>query len=189
MTDGLTVYRLPRSHYHCTLAGFDWAGVKPPGLKQAIDNFLAAAGTETAAPHLLLVGTPGIGKTHLGIAVYRALTVVHGTELVTWLNVPQFCEKAKRAFNDPTEDPWEDLEAAKRGVVLDDLFGKELSEYEMRQIVPRILDTAYQNGAAVLCTMNVLEDVEARLEPHEQSRLLAQHVIVKMEAKDHRRVK
>lgn len=185
---GLTVFRLPRSHWHCTLWNFDWESVRPPRLQEHALALLHAV-QDGKAPHLILTGGPGIGKTHIGIGVYRAGSVAWGTELVTWLNVPAFCERVKRSYDKSVMDPWYDVESAKRLVVLDDLFGKDLSNHERDQILVRLLDTAYQNGAAVLVSMNPdVKEVSARLNPHEISRLLAASTIIPMQAdKDRRR--
>jgi len=148
-TEGVIVFRLPRSHWHCTLWNFTWETVRPARLQEHVLAFLHGV-QDGKAPHLILTGHPGIGKTHLGIGAYRAGSVTWGTELVTWLNVPAFCERVKRAYDQSVMDPWYDVEAAKRLVVLDDLFGKALTAHERDQILVRLLDTCYQNGAALL---------------------------------------
>lgn len=186
--DGLTVFRLPRSHWHCTLSGFQWAGVKPASLQSHVTTFLL--GLERGeAPHLLLQGAPGIGKTHLSVASYRWAAARLGTAVVTWLNVPAFCEVVKAGYGNEGVDPWPDVEGATRLVVLDDLFGRVLSQHEASQIVYRLIDTAYRNGAAVLATMNQeVDELRALLPGHEISRLLADAIILGMSSsKDWRR--
>lgn len=185
---GLTVFRIPKSHWHCTLWNFQWATVRPASLQEHVLALLHAV-QAGQPPHLILTGQPGIGKTHLGVGMYRAGVVAWGTELVTWLNVPAFCERVKRTYDQSVVDPWYDVESAKRLVVLDDLFGKELTQYETNQILVRILDTVYQNGAALLVSMN--PDIKAaseRIMAHEMSRLLAESTVIPMQAdKDRRR--
>jgi len=190
---GLTVYRLPRSHWHCHLWNFEWQHIiRPSKLEEYVMAFLHGI-QDGKSSHMLLTGDPGSGKTHIGIGVYRVAAAVWGTELCTWLNVPAFCERVKRSYDPLVVDPWYDVEAAKRLVVLDDLFGKDLSPHEMNQILVRLLDTAYQNNAALLVTMNqsaepTSRDLPSRLNPHEISRLLASAVVLPMIAdKDWRR--
>jgi DNA replication protein DnaC len=66
------------------------------------------------------------------------------------------------------------VEGARRLVVLDDLLGRDLSAHEASQIVYRLIDTVYTNGAACLITMNQdPRELTARFPPHELSRLLA----------------
>lgn len=187
VTDSLTVFRLPRSHWHCTLEGFQWADVRPASLRPRLEGFLQTV-EDSSASHVLLTGATGIGKTHLGVAAYRRASAILGTGVVTWLNVPKFCDLVKHSYGSDA-DPWEDVEEARRLVVLDDLFGRELSAYEKDQIVTRLLDTAYLNGAAVLITMNPShEELKARLPPHECSRILAHCTIIPMRADGDRRI-
>ena len=109
--------------------------------------------------------------------------------MVTWLNVPAFCERVKRAYDASVLDPWYDVESAKRLVVLDDMFGKELTPHETNQILVRLLDTCYQNNAAMLVTMNpTMKEVYAKLNPHEISRLVAGSTIIPMGADKDRRI-
>lgn len=182
-----TVFRLPRSHWHCTFANFQWEQTKPASLRGAIADFVAAL-SRGEAPHLLLTGAPGIGKSHLGVALYRAGVALYGTGLTYWCNVPALCEKVKRAYG-KEEDFWPEIEEARRLIVLDDLFGRELTQHEVNAVVYRMIDTAYTNGAAVVVTMNQShEELQARLHAHEVSRLLANHTILPLVAsKDWRR--
>lgn len=187
LPESWTILRLPRSHWHAQLNNFEWASVTPRALKVEIEKFVAA--TESGlAPHLVLTGAPGIGKSHLGAGCYRTLSVTFGTELVTWLNVPHFCELVKRSYSDGT-DPWADVEGARRLIVLDDLFGRALSPHEADQIVYRLIDTAYRGGSAIIANMNQdVSELPSRLAGHEVSRLLASATIIPMAAgKDWRR--
>lgn len=184
---GWTVFRLPRSHWHCHLWNFDWASVTPKKLQEVVRSFVEAVDAGNA-PHLLMTGTPGIGKSHIGVGIYRALSTTLGTQRTTWINVPSFCEQVKRSYGQEV-DPWQDIEDARSLVVLDDLFARELSAHEKDQIITRLLDTAYQNNAAVVCTMNpAYEELAHRLPAHEISRLLANSQIIPMTStKDFRR--
>lgn len=185
--EGWSVYRLPRSHWHCGLQEFRWGEVKPKALQPNIVQFLQQV-VDGQSPHLLLTGAPGIGKSHIGVGVYRALAAKLGTQVVTWLNVPAFCEEVKRHYG-ADFDPWDDYNEAIRLVVLDDLFGKELTAHEKDQIVTRLVDTAYRNNAAVLMTMNQdVDELARRLPAHEISRVLADCTVIPMSAmKDQRR--
>jgi DNA replication protein DnaC len=136
------------------------------------------------SPHLLLTGGPGIGKTHLVVALYRQLSTVFGTELVAYANVPVFCEEAKAMYGRrQVANPWEGIESARRAVMLDDLFGRELSQHESAQIIYRLIDTIYRNGAALIANMNQdVDELKRRLPPHEISRLLAGCTIINVRA-------
>lgn len=186
--DGWSIFRLPRSHWHAQLSNFDWTTVSPKSLKEQVEAFVAAV-EAGRAPHLILTGLPGIGKSHIGVGCYRSIAAKFGTELITWLNVPKFCEAVKRSY-DGDADPWTDIESAKRLVVMDDLFGRTLSPHEADQIMYRLIDTAYQNNAAVLVTMNQdVTELPSRLAGHEISRLLFEATIVRMQSPKDRRLK
>lgn len=181
--DSQTIFRLSRSHWHCRIANFEWETVRPQALRDSYMQFLEAAAAGEA-PHLLLTGAPGIGKTHLGVAAYRWMVLRVGTELATWINLPTFCDQVKAAYSyTEAHDPLSEYEQASRFVVLDDLFGRDLTTHEAGQIVYRLLDIAYQNGAALLITMNQShEELKVRLPKHEVSRLLANVTIIPMQA-------
>jgi len=182
-----TVFRLPRAYWHCQADNFDWGLVRPASLSEHYSAFLAAA-QAGGAPHLILTGEPGIGKTHLGVAAYRQLVREVGTERATWINVPDFCRRVKDGYDKGAQDPFTDYLAAQRLVVLDDLVGRDLSLHEMNQIVYRLLDSAYQNAAAMLVTMNPpVSELAARFQPHEVSRLLAEAVVIPLQGSGDRR--
>ncbi|KKN68874.1 hypothetical protein LCGC14_0446600 [marine sediment metagenome] len=156
--------------------------MRPKATRQHFEQFLkdCEAG---GAPHLLLTGRPGVGKSHLSVAAYRWMVRRVGTVQALWLNVPDFCDKVKASYGDNTYNPMQDYEEARRLVVLDDLFGRVLTTHEGQQIVYRLIDIAYQNGAGMLITMNQSpQELTAALPPHELSRVLAGASIVPMEA-------
>lgn len=182
-----TVFRLPRSLWHAHLWNFDWARVRPAELKTYATDFLSKF-SDNRAPHMLLMGPPGIGKSHLGAGIYRAAVAVWGTELCTWINVPAFYDQVKRSYDAPSYgDPWQDYEGARRLVVLDDLFGRDPSAHEASQILYRLIDTAYRNGASMLVNMNqTMRELGTRLAAHEISRLLADVTPIEMSGTDKR---
>lgn len=176
-----SILGLPPSHYHAQLSNFDWAAVHPPSLEKHIRSFLSEV-EEGKNSHLLLTGSPGIGKSHIGVGVYRAAISLFGTQLATWISVPDFCQAVKISYGGGA-DPFEIISQAKNLVVLDDLFGRELSGHEISQILARLIDTCYQNDAAMLITMNPpVEKLESFLQPHEISRILANSKIIPVKA-------
>lgn len=183
------IFRVPRSHWHAQVANFKWSDVRPNATRPAIEAWWQRA-INGEAPHLLMTGLPGCGKSHLGVGLYRAMASLFGTERVTYIHVPTFCETVKRGYgDDSTNFAWSDIELATRLVVLDDLFGRELTAHDKDQIFTRILETAYSNHAALVATMNPsVEELQTRLPPHEISRLLADAVVIPMVGvKDQRR--
>lgn len=181
---GWTVFRVPRSHWHCTWENFNWESVTPTSLQEELRSWRQKV-LEGKPSHLILYGLPGTGKTHQGVALYRQLASLLGTELATFVNVPRFCETVKDSYRNQGNgpDPWAGIEAAKAAVVLDDLFGRELTQHDASQIVNRLIDTTYRNGAALLANMNQdIEELKARLPAHEISRLLADARVIHVRA-------
>lgn len=182
-----TVYRVPRSHWHCSLTNFEWDTVRPTELRADVDEFLAAVGTTQPGvppPHLVLTGDPGIGKSHVGLGVYRRAAEMVGTINAVWLNVPDFCAKLKESYGEASPAVmWEEVEAATALVVLDDLFGRDLSMHEVGQILYRLIDTVYRNNVCLMVTANPnVQDWGSWLDKHELSRLLANATIDEMSA-------
>lgn len=172
------VFRLPRSHWHCQLANFEWAAVNPASLEKHVRQFVHDV-VNGSARHLVLTGQPGLGKSHIGVAVYRAVSAVVGTALTHWMSVPTFCEEVKSSYSTSDYSPWTEFEDARRLVVLDDLFGRTFTAHDRDQIVTRLIDIPYQNNAAMLITMNQpVEELGDRIPPHEISRLTADSTII-----------
>jgi DNA replication protein DnaC len=179
--DGMTVFNVPRSHWHCYLGNFDWDGIKPPSLKAQLEQLLTvlrAPDTIEKPVHWFLQGEFGRGKTHLGVAAYRSVADQHGTILCTWINVPDFCERVKRSYGEDELDPWRPIEEAKRFVVLDDLLGKQYTNHEHTQVLYRLIDTIYRNNATLIVTMNQdVKELTNVFPMHEVSRLLDRHAV------------
>lgn len=183
---GWTVFRVPRSHWHCFLWDFDWKRVAHASLESHVTKFLHGV-QDGKSPHLILMGPPGIGKTHLGIGIYRVATAVWGTELCTWLNVPDFVEQVKRSYDGEGVDPWIEIESAKRLVVLDDMFARMNRSDHDGKVYYRLIDTAYQNKAAIVATTNLpFDELKRVLPPHEISRLLEDSTRLVLDAPDSR---
>lgn len=182
------VFHLPRSLWHCYLENFVWDAVTPQALPQHVHTFLEQA-QQGHHPHLLLTGGPGIGKSHLGVGIYRWMVAQVGTVQAVWVSVANFCDRVKASYS-LGYDPFESYAEATRLVVLDDLFSREWTAHERDQIIVRLIELAYQNQAAMVITMNPPpEELQVRLHAHEVSRLLEQHTVIRMNAggKDWRR--
>lgn len=187
MTDVLpagswTIFGLPRSHWHCQFENFQWEKTKPGSLRGELLGFIEAV-QAGEAPHLILNGPPGIGKSHLGVSLYRWAVTEFGTLEAVWVNVPNFCSRVKASFDQGHPDPFEDYREARKLVVMDDLFGKKLSPYEGSQIIPQMIDIAHMNNAAMVFTMNPHHKfIYDHLDAHEASRIFLNSTIIPMTA-------
>lgn len=176
------MFKVPRSHYHCQWSTFSWDAVTPTSLRERLEDWRDRV-LRGESPHLLLAGAPGCGKSHLTVALYRQLAASLGTGGVTFANVPAFCEEVRMSYDDRDASPWESIEQARYAVALDDLFGRKLSQHESSQIIYRLIDTTYRNGAALVANMNQdLDELKSRLPAHEISRLLTNSTIINVRA-------
>ena len=177
-----TILGVPRSHRHCQLSNFDWSAILPASTQQTILEFLVGV-KQRKAPHLFLTGKPGAGKTHLSIGIYRAAALLFGTRTCCWIDSADFCRDVKQAFNDPDWAPFDAIEDARNLLVIDDLFGRALSGYDMDQSISQLIDTCYKNNAALVVTMNPdLPELAEHLAPHELSRILQNNIHIPIRA-------
>lgn len=182
-----TIYSIPRNHHHCHLHNFEWNKVSLGERgKKTVETFLEEW-REGGDPHLILVGQPGLGKTHIAIGIMRFC--VYHTDLSNgvYVHVPDFCIKVKKSFNkNDFVDPFYRIENANL-VVLDDIFGRELTQWESEHVIPRLISTAYDNAAALVVTTNYgKEGIQNRLHPHEASRLFANSKLLIFKGEDQR---
>lgn len=163
------VFRIPEDHHHCTLANF----VFTPAARDAVIWF----GRELHAgnaPHLILTGLQGNGKSHLSVALYRHAVWHFGTQDCWWGDIPDFCNRVKRGMDEGiSEDLLIDSQEAVKFVAMDDVWGRPLTPWEMDNVVFRILSAAISNKAALVVTTNYSKaQIGERLAPHEMDRLL-----------------
>ncbi len=177
----LSVFDIPRSHHHCTLNNFEFPS---QAVRDAVSEFLACL-DRGEAPHLLATGPPGLGKTHLAVALYRWGVLHWGTVQSAFVQVPEFFHTVKE-FSDEY-DPFTDVVGAKRLLVLDDLLGRVPSPWELDNVVFRLINTAHVNCAAMVVTTNqTIDQIAQVLKPHEVSRLLQDAVHIEFSGEDRR---
>jgi DNA replication protein DnaC len=179
-----TVHGIPRSHWHCHLHNYEEPKDR---VVEAVSAFLDEwkAGT-VPAPHLLLTGKQGRGKTHLAVGIYRSAVYETNIQECAYIHVPNFCVRVKKSYGGG-EDPFQETEEASL-VVLDDIFGADLTEHEITKILTRLITTAYDRNQALVVTSNYsVKGISDILHPHELSRLLQNSTVLNMASeRDHR---
>lgn len=178
-----TIYNVPASHRHSQLSNFVWDRAKHA--VAPIQKFLENT-QKQLAPHLLLLGPPGTGKTHLLYSIYRWAVLQSDLLRVRALHVPSFCDAVKKTF-DAGGDLFEEVTPAKYFLAYDDIFGRELSKYDLQTTIPRLLEIANHNRAALVATTNyTVEEMGALLAPHELDRLLERATVIQFGGKSNR---
>lgn len=180
----LTVFDVPKSHRHCTFANFHWPS---ESIKAAVLEFLARMEAGQTS-HLLVTGTPGVGKTHLAVAIYRWAVLKWGTMLCNLIQVSPFFDLVKASFNSSEENsPFLDVEDAKKLVALDDLLGRSPTPFEIDHVIFRLINTAHSNSASLVITSNqTIDQISQVLKPHEVSRILEHAVHLEVKGPDRR---
>lgn len=179
-----TVFRIPPSHHHCTLDNFDWPSER---VRDAVDWFLEGVREQTA-PHLILVGDQGNGKSHLSVALYRNAVLRYGTQDCWWGDVPEFSRKVKDGFDTGrSKDLLQDALEATSFVALDDVWARPLTPWELDNILFGLINSAVMNKAALVLTTNYTKDqIAGALAPHEQDRLLQNSRIITLRGRSRR---
>lgn len=184
-----TTYGIPASHRDCYLETFEWSAcsVDTARIRAFLEELEALIeGEAERPPHVIMQGPAGLGKTHLAVGFYR--WAVYRTDLsrAAFIHVPSFCDEVKASF-DGGGDPFDRIRDADVLVALDDLFGRDLSPWEVNNVIPRLISTAYRNSAALLVTMNpTFGEMENALYKHEISRIAQNADYWEFEGKDWR---
>lgn len=178
-----TVFNIPPSHYHCQLHNFAWE--RAPHVHDVVLEFLEKVMQEKA-PHLVLLGPPGTGKSHLLYGIYRWAVLQENLMVTHALHVPSFCDRVKGLF-DSGLDPFDEVKPSKFLIALDDIFGRELSNYDLRTTIPKVLEIVNHNRAALVATTNyTVDELTDILAPHEADRLLERATVVEVQGESYR---
>lgn len=179
-----TVRGIPRSHWKCHLYNFH---NPKPKLVEGVDKLMSEwQSGHIPAPKLILTGQQGRGKTHIAVGVYRHAVYEKDLSQCAYMYVPDFCKEVKRGYSG-NEDLFLDIEP-KSLVVLDDIFGMDMSEHDINNIIARLITTSYNNNQALVVTSHyTIKGISEILHPHELSRLFQNSFHVELKSnKDQR---
>jgi DNA replication protein DnaC len=158
--------RIPRGYRHCNFDQFFDLG--EPSLQMAL---LKARGFVDRYPlvekGLLLLGNPGVGKTHLAVAILKQLMFQKGVECL-FCSYQELLQQIRSSYNPvslSTESEVLEPVLNMEVVVIDDLGANRISDW-VEDTVTYILNHRYSDEKTTILTTNLPDTPE---ETREQS--------------------
>jgi DNA replication protein DnaC len=152
----LATANVPRRYQHCTLANFEAYNESlqraVASAARVIDAFPAGEGGDRG---LLLIGMPGVGKTHLAVAILKACIVDRGAHGLFYTTSDLMALLRSTYTGDDTATESQVLHAMTAAdiLVLDDL-GRERATEWRDEMLHLIVNTRYSERRLTLFTSN-----------------------------------
>lgn len=139
---GMTLANFPR---YCTLEGFDFSFV--PALKEGQIRDLARLDWIREARNVLFLGQPGVGKTHLSIALGRE--AVKAGFSTTFVSAAELVKQLSEAWNAGTFEQ-RLLKYTKPKLLIIDELGYQPMGPGVTQLLFRLVSARYERGSIIL---------------------------------------
>jgi len=155
----LAAARIPRRYEHCELSTFEFEGSHANLMSARMEACKFVEGYPLEKAGLLLIGSIGVGKTHLAAGIIR--------ELVTSKNIPclfydyrELLKQIQNSYNDSVKAT--ELEVLRpvfetEVLVLDELGAVKPTEW-VWDTVSLILNTRYNDNRTTIITTNYPDD-------------------------------
>lgn len=180
---------------------FDLSMIPPRYAPCSFENFQTRKGTEKALEaarewssnkdfkdrSFSLIGTPGVGKTHLAVAALRHQIYVNGLAQVRFINVPIFLDRIRASFKFHESEAQELFEYCCKtaSVVLLDDFGKEKATDWATERLYVLVESRYQRLLPTIMTSNrTLDELDVLGYGAAVSRLQQTNRFVRVDSQD-----
>lgn len=159
-----------------------WRGDWP--LDAAANEWAASAGSDPWA--VLLLGQPGIGKTHVATALYRELVARLAPPHALWITAEDASEAARREIGQDTGRRVLQRLLESDLLLLDDVGRERATEFSL-ELVRRVLHYRHREQLPTIVTANALalEDFDV-FDPALTSRLREGTLVYALEGEDQR---
>lgn len=155
----LTAARIPKRYEHCELSNFEFEGphahlMKP---RMAACKFVEEYPMDNTG--LLLIGSIGVGKTHLAVGIIKELIISKGIPCLFY-DYRELLKQIQNSYNDSVKAT--ELEVLRpvfesEVLVLDELGAVKPTEW-VWDTVSLILNTRYNNNRTTIITTNYPDD-------------------------------
>ncbi len=174
--DPLLIANIPERYRHCKLESFDVLHQSLKIAKLAAEKFIDSY--PDVGYGLMFLGPPGVGKTHLAVAIIMELIVNCGANCY-FQDFGELLQKIKDSYNpisQKTEFQVLSPVLNKDVVILDDLGAGRSTDW-VRDILSNIINTRYNENKLTIITSNYLDD------PHQDSDSLSDRIGSRMRSR------
>jgi DNA replication protein DnaC len=164
----LQAARIPRRYQHCELAEFDTAypGAHPSLAQAKLFAARFVANYPVEDKGLLLVGSVGVGKTHLAVGIIKELILTKGVQCLFY-DYRELLKEIRNSYNPSVAATEMDVlrPALNAPVLVLDELGAERPTDWVWDTVSHILNTRYNEKRTTIITTNFVDAPPAGEEP------------------------
>ncbi len=184
--------KIPERYSECLLENFVEMNANLIKIKGMVDEFIETFPSNGRG--LLIMGPPGVGKTHLSVGILKKLVETKGVS-VLFYDFRELLQDLKNTFDERSRVHESDIHSHLRHtdvLLLDELGSQKLTEWTL-DILMSIINYRYNNAKTVIITTNYLdvavkneETLEERIGSRLRSRLHEMCMKLEISAHDYR---